>query len=116
MQTKPVAIKSSAPPETDVSPPKKKRPGRPPKNKQKQESNPRDKMTETTSVGTGLEENMVSSSSQEPRVASIAIQTPSKLLKDLIAGSSKISKDELRQLKEKVIYYRMFKLILNLQV
>jgi len=102
MQTKPVAIKSSAPPETDVSPPKKKRPGRPPKNKQKQESNPRDKMTETTSVGTGLEENMVSSSSQEPRVASIAIQTPSKLLKDLIAGSSKISKDELRQLKEKI--------------
>merc|ERR1712241_1594805 len=60
-------------------------------------------MTETAAAAvTGLEENMVSSSSQEPRVASIAIQTPSKLLKDLIAGSSKISKDELRQLKEKI--------------
>jgi len=103
MQDKPVAIKSSAPPTEDVSPPKKKRPGRPPKNKHKKaESNP--VMTETNSVveKTGVEENMVSSSSQEPRVASIGIQTPSKLLKDLIAGSSKISKDELRQLKEKI--------------
>merc|ERR1712141_851791 len=44
----------------------------------------------------------VSSSSQEPRVASIAVQTPSKLLKDLLSNSSKISKDELRQLKEKI--------------
>ena len=77
------------------SPAKKKkpgRPGRPPKNKYKKESN----------EVNGLEENMVSSSSQEPRVASIAIQTPSKLLKDLLQGSTKISKDELRQLKEKV--------------
>lgn len=46
---------------------------------------------------------MVSSSSQEPRVASIAVQTPSKLLKDLISTTSKISKEELRQLKEKVV-------------
>merc|ERR1712141_521065 len=44
----------------------------------------------------------VSSSSQEPRVASIAVQTPSKLLKDLLSNSSKISKDELRQLEEKI--------------
>lgn len=81
-------------PAPDVSPAKKKkpgRPGRPPKNKYKKESNEN-----------GLEENMVSSSSQEPRVASIAIQTPSKLLKDLLQGTTKISKEELRQLKEKV--------------
>ena len=45
----------------------------------------------------------MSSSSQEPRVASIAVQTPSKLLKDLISTTSKISKEELRQLKEKVV-------------
>merc|ERR1712141_137151 len=67
------------------------RPGRPPKNKYKKESNEN-----------GLEENMVSSSSQEPRVASVAIQTPSKLLKDLLQGTTKISKEELRQLKEKI--------------
>ena len=81
-------------PVPDVSPAKKKkpgRPGRPPKNKYKKESNEN-----------GLEENMVSSSSQEPRVASVAIQTPSKLLKDLLQGTTKISKEELRQLKEKV--------------
>ena len=61
-------------------------------------------MTETSATGTttGLDDNMVSSSSQEPRTSTIAVQTPSKLLKDLIAGSSKISKEELRQLKEKV--------------
>lgn len=76
------------------SPAKKKRRGRPPSNKHKKE-------IETN----GLEENMVSSSSQEPRVASIAVQTPSKLLKDLVQGSGKISKDELRQLKEKVFVY-----------
>ena len=100
MQTPPAATNATATP-TDVSPPKKKRPGRPPKNKQKKESNP--VMTETAAAAvTGLEENMVSSSSQEPRVASIAVQTPSKLLKDLVAGSSKVSKEELRQLKEKV--------------
>ena len=88
----------------DVSPAKKKkpgRPGRPPKNKFKKDA------TEN-----GLEENMVSSSSQEPRVASIAIQTPSKLLKHFLQGESKISKDELRQLKEKVnkvyIFYCLF--------
>ncbi len=49
---------------------------------------------------------MVSSSSQEPRVASIAIQTPSKLLKELVreqAGSSKASKEEYRQMSEKVL-------------
>merc|ERR1712012_1409732 len=50
----------------------------------------------------GLEENMVSSSSQEPRVASVAIQTPSKLLKDLLQGTTKISKEELRQIKDKI--------------
>ena len=67
-----------------------------------QESTP--VMTETSATGTstGLDDNMVSSSSQEPRTSTIAVQTPSKLLKDLIAGSSKISKEELRQLKEKV--------------
>ena len=60
-------------------------------------------MTETSETGTttGLDDNMVSSSSQEPRTSTIAVQTPSKLLKDLIAGSPKISK-ELRQLKEKI--------------
>ena len=78
--------------QTDVSPAKKKRPGRPSKKMKKDQ----------TSENNGLEENMVSSSSQEPRVASIAVQTPSKLLKDLLSNSSKISKDELRQLKEKV--------------
>jgi hypothetical protein len=80
------------------SPPKKKRPGRPPKNKSKNKAND----LSETSVVNGLEENMVSSSSQEPRVASIAIQTPSKLLKDLVAGSAKISKDEVRAIEEKV--------------
>lgn len=78
--------------QTDVSPAKKKRPGRPSKKMKKDQ----------TSENNGLEENMVSSSSQEPRVASIAVQTPSKLLKDLLSNSSKISKDELRQLKEKI--------------
>lgn len=95
--TPPPASAASGPsPQTplDVSPPKKKRPGRPPKNKHKKEA--------LQTAETGLEENMVSSSSQEPRVASIAIQTPSKLLKDLVSGSSKISKEELRQLKEKI--------------
>ena len=60
-------------------------------------------MTETSETGTttGLDDNMVSSSSQEPRTSTIAVQTPYKLLKDLIAGSPKISK-ELRQLKEKI--------------
>ena len=64
-------------------------------------------MTETSATGTttGLDDNMVSSSSQEPRTSTIAVQTPSKLLKDLIAGSSKISKEELRQLKEKVGFF-----------
>ena len=77
------------------SPPvKKKRRGRPPGKPKK----------DTESNGVLLEENMVSSSSQEPRVASIAIQTPSKLLKGLVAETSKISKEELRQLKEKVIF------------
>ena len=57
-------------------------------------------MTETSATGTttGLDDNMVSSSSQEPRTSTIAVQTPSKLLKDLIAGSPKISKE----LKEKI--------------
>ena len=64
-------------------------------------------MTETSETGTttGLDDNMVSSSSQEPRTSTIAVQTPSKLLKDLIAGSPKISKElrkEVRQLKEKI--------------
>ena len=70
-----------------------------------QESTP--VMTETSATGTttGLDDNMVSSSSQEPRTSTIAVQTPSKLLKDLIAGSSKISKEELRQLKEKVGFF-----------
>ena len=65
-----------------------------------QESTP--VMTETSATGTtGLDDNMVSSSSQEPRTSTIAVQTPYKLLKDLIAGSPKISK-EVRQLKEKI--------------
>ena len=81
---------------TDISPAKKKRPGRPAK-KAKKDQNASENSTN------GLEENMVSSSSQEPRVASIAVQTPSKLLKDLISTTSKISKEELRQLKEKVV-------------
>ena len=83
-------------PNTDISPAKKKRPGRPAK-KAKKDQNASENSTN------GLEENMVSSSSQEPRVASIAVQTPSKLLKDLISTTSKISKEELRQLKEKVV-------------
>lgn len=103
MQTPPAvpATNVAATPAPEVSPPKKKRPGRPPKNKKK-ESTP--VMTETSATGTttGLDDNMVSSSSQEPRTSTIAVQTPSKLLKDLIAGSSKISKEELRQLKEKI--------------
>ena len=113
MQTPPANTNATATPPTDVSPPKKKRPGRPPKNKQKKESNP--VMTETAAAAavTGLEENMVSSSSQEPRVASIAVQTPSKLLKDLVAGSSKVSKEELRQLKEKVGLIHILKSNLN---
>ena len=89
------------PPEMDIlSPPKKKKLGRPPKNKHRKDMP--NLVNDTNAVGSGPEENMVSSSSQEPRVASVAIQTPSKLLKDLIAGSAKISKDELRKLKEKV--------------
>lgn len=82
--------------QTDTSPSKKKRPGRPSKKLKKDASN------ETITVVNGLEENMVSSSSQEPRTASIAVQTPSKLLKDLLANKTTISKDELRQIKEKI--------------
>lgn len=89
--------------DNEGSPAKKKRRGRPPSNKHKKEA-----LNETTV--NGLEENMVSSSSQEPRVASIAVQTPSKLLKDLVQGSGKISKDELRQLKEKVCFLILLKM------
>ena len=82
--------------QTDSSPSKKKRPGRPSKKLKKDSNN------ETTVVNGGLEENMVSSSSQEPRTASIGVQTPSKLLKDLLANKTTISKEELRQIKDKV--------------
>lgn len=81
----------AAPTLQSESPPKKKRPGRPKKHKKDSEHN-------------GIEENMVSSSSQEPDVASIAVQTPLRLLKDLISVSSKISKEELRAHKDKVRY------------
>ena len=86
--------------QTDSSPSKKKRPGRPSKKLKKDSSN-----ETTTVVNGGLEENMVSSSSTEPRTASIGVQTPSKLLKDLLANKTTISKEELRQIKDKVCSY-----------
>jgi hypothetical protein len=84
---------SPAPPAAKI----KKKPGRPKKHKK----------SDSSLVENGLserEENMVSSSSQEPRVVSIAIQTPSKLLKDLThhGSSSKATKEEFRQYAEKV--------------